>query len=233
MRYAIMSLSSRAWRGSLMIFLTAQASQTTVHAGPEAVARPVACWSFDDDTPVAVRDGSGAVLDRLIGSGTFASGVKGRCLVLDGMTAHVVRKASRVPRITGPFSVETWIVLGAYPLDRAPVVDLHDPDRSGFCFGIDAHGRPGLALRAGDRWQPLTAPGSIPLREWHHIAGVFDPAVGLKLFLDGRMIAEQKAEGAFEPPERLDLLIGRHRFKAKPEGAIRPNSTAEVFDFLD
>ncbi len=216
-----------------VILLSALASQAMVLAAADTNLRPVAGWSFDGDTSVAVRDGSGAVLDSLIGAGTFAPGVKGRCLVLDGMTAYVERQAPRVPRISGPFSVEAWIALGAYPLDWAPVVDLHDPDRSGFFFGIDAHGRPGLAVRAGNQWQQLTAPGSIPLREWHHIAGVFDPAVGMKLFLDGRMIAGQMVEGAFEPPDKLDLLIGRHRFKAKPEGAIRPDSTAEVFDFLD
>ena len=68
-------------------------------------------------------------------------------LEVPASTAHVVREASRVPTITGPFSVETWIALGAYPLNWAPVVDLHDPGKSGFFCGIDAarQTRPRLA----------------------------------------------------------------------------------------
>jgi hypothetical protein len=31
----------------------------------------------------------------------------------------------------------------------------------------------------------------------------------------------------------LDLLVSRHRFKQKPEGPVRKDSTGEVFDFLD
>ncbi len=225
--------AAKACRTLLTIFLVALGSQPDVQAQEESGTRPVAFWSFDDDTPAAVHDKASLVPDELIGTGTYAPGVSGRCLILDGLTTYVERRASRMPRNTGAFTVEAWIALGAYPLKSAPIVDLHDPGECGLFFGIDAHGRPGLAVRAGDEWQPLTAQGSIPLRQWHHLAGVFDPAAGMKLFVDGRLVAEQKVNGQFKPPDDLDLLIGRHRYKAKPEGPIRPDSTAEVFDFLD
>ncbi len=225
--------TAKACRALLTIFLVALGGQPEVQAEEESGTRPVAFWSFDDDTPAAVHDKASLVSDELNGTGTYAPGVIGRCLILDGLTTYVDRRASRVPGITGAFTVEAWIALGAYPLKWAPIVDLHDPGECGFFFGIDAHGRPGLALRADDAWQALTAHGSISLRQWHHLVGVFDPAKGMKLYVDGQPVAERKVEGKFEPPVGLDLLIGRHRYKAQPEGPIRPASTAEIFDFLD
>jgi hypothetical protein len=190
--------------------------------GQSPDTRPVAGWNFDDDRTNDIR-----------GATEFAPGVRGRCLILDGLTTHLVLPASQVPEFKNQFTVAAWLALGAYPLNWAPVADWHDPNRCGLFFGVDAHGRFGLAVRAGESWQPLTSTNAIPLRQWHHVAGTLSGGGEMKLFLDGKPVAAQKIAGRFVAATNLDLLVGRHRFKAKPEGAIRPDSNAEVFAFLD
>ncbi len=196
-------------------------------------AQPVASWSFETATPAATSDGVSQIPDKLIGADAFVRGVRGQCLVLDGMTTHVVRSAARAPKIAGSFTVQAWAALGSYPLKEAPIVDFGDPARGGFVFGVDAHGRLMLALKGGDRWQKLTAPAPLSLRSWHRVAAVFDPAGGMRLYNDGARLAQQPVEGAFIPPAGLDLLIGRSRVPQQPEGTIRPEATAAVFDYLD
>ena len=191
---------------------------TAVHAADQ----PVLSCSFDDSGPGPFH-----------GRTSFAPGVVGRCVVLDGLTAYAQHAAATTPRIAGPFTVECWLAPGAYPLNRAPIVDLHEPGRSGFFFGINARGRLVLIVEAGGRTQSLASPGPLPLRQWHHVAGVFDLVRGMALYVDGRPVAGCKLEGTLTPPDGLDLLIGRTRAKVKPEGPIRPESTAPVFDFLD
>ena len=196
-------------------------------------AEVVASWSFDADPAGAVTDAIGPHRDTLIGLASHAPGVHGRCLILDGMTTHAVREGKLAPKLDGPFTVEAWVALGAYPLSRAPIVDNLDPAKGGFALGIDAHGRLVLAARAGGQAQELGASTPLDLMRWHHVAGVFDPAAGLRLYLDGHELAHRPAAGTFDPAGGIDLLIGRSRAEQQPEGPIRPDSTAAIFDYLD
>ena len=62
----------------------------------------------------------------------------------------------------------------------------------------------------------------IPLRQWIHVAGTFDPAQGLKLYVNGEVVGQLAAPGAptFAPDQ--DLLIGRTRQAVVPTHAIHP-----------
>jgi hypothetical protein len=196
-------------------------------------AQPILHFTFDGDTPDTLTDAISGKRATLLGNAVGAPGVQGKCLILDGLTSFATLESSQIPKLENAFTVEAWIALGAYPLASAPIVDLHDPAKGGLFFGIDAHGRLVIGVRAGNRWQSLTGAGVIPLRQWHHVAGVYSPGTGLSLLVDGHEVGSLRIEGAFEPAKELDLLIGRHRIKQKPEGPVRADSTGVVFDFLD
>ena len=188
-----------------------------------AATPPVASWLFDEGR----TNGVNGVVE-------FAPGVRERCLVLDGLTTHIVVPATEAPKLADSFTISAWIALGSYPLNAAPIVDLFEPDRGGVFFGVDAHGRLCLAVRAGDRVQTLSVSNTIPLSQWQNVVGVLTPGGELKLWVDGKLVAEQKLEGRFVAPNGMvDLLVGRARLKAKPEGAIRPEANAELFATLD
>jgi hypothetical protein len=185
-------------------------------------ATPAARWTFEDNQT-----------NDLCGAIGFAPGVKGQCLVLDGGTTHILQAAEQAPKLTNEFTVAAWLALGAYPLNWVPIVDWEDSNRAGFFFGVDAHGRLGLAASTGGNRELLMATNVIPLRQWQHVAGVFTKAGTMSLYLDGQLILKKQLEGQFIPPSGLELLVGRHRSKAKPEGVIRPVANAEIFTFLD
>ena len=188
-----------------------------------AAPSPVASWSFDDER----TNGMSGIIE-------FAPGVSGRCLVLDGLTTHIVQTAAQAPKLADGFTFSAWITLGSYPLNAAPIADLLEPERGGVFFGVDIYGRLCLSVRAGERVQTLTASNAIPLHEWQHVAGALTSDGELQLFTDGKLVASQKLEGKFiAPPDSLNLLAGRARFKAKPSGAIRLEANAEIFASLD
>jgi len=194
---------------------------------------PLISWDFEQDLALA-----GAGEPSVSGSGqgtiTYAPGVRGRALVLDGQTTRLVRAAAQMPAVKDAFTVQAWVALGAYPLNAAPIVDLLDPIAGGFLFGIDAHGRVFLSVRAGDRLQSLLATSPLPLSQWQHVAGVLSPAGDLSVFLNNKLVAKQQLVGRFAPPPRtLDLLVGRARAKTRPEGTIRLEANAEIYPALD
>ena len=73
------------------------------------------------------------------------------------------------------------------------------------------------------KWQSLLSTNPVPLRQWVHVAGTFDPARGLTLYLDGKIVGELPVQG--DTRLRLleaDLLIGRVRQPVVPTHAIHP-----------
>lgn len=180
-----------------------------------------AVWTLDDSATNAI---SGAV--------QFAPGVSGQCLILDGLTTHLTLPARKTPKLTDRFTVSGWVALGSYPLNQAPLVDWYDPNRCGLFFGLNAHGRIELAVRAGHAWQSLVATDVVSFRQWHLITGVLDNGE-LRICLDGKAIATRKLDGAFVPPRNLDMFVGKHRFPQKATGTIRPGSSGDASCLLD
>ena len=162
---------------------------------------PVASWSFDGDM--------GA--DSIRGFHRFIAGTAGDGLRFDGQTTVVIRAAARGPRLSGAFSVEAWVALQTYPWTWCAVVNQEKDRRSGFFFGIDPEGRFGLQVAVDGRWDECRSSVGLPLYSWNHIFGTFDPAVGLKLCLNGKLVGEKAVTGTPRYAPDVDLWIGRNQ----------------------
>ncbi len=157
-------------------------------------------------------------------------GVVGNGLQLDGNTSFV--EASPVS-VSGDFSVGAWLALGAYPTHWCPVADQRIASRRGFFLGIDALGHAGFKAVVGGKLVEVQGNERIALRTWTHIQGVYSPAGGLTLYVNGKPVATTKTTGDFDPAPNAPLLIGKSSIRQKPAGTVRPNATAEVNTFFD
>jgi hypothetical protein len=162
---------------------------------------PVASWSFDQETGV----------DAILGFRKFVPGVAGNGLRFDGQTTAVVRGASKVPRLGGPFSVEAWVAIQTYPWTWCAVVNQEKDRQSGYFFGIDPEGRFGLQVAIDGQWRESRSAVRLPLYAWNHLAGTFDPASGIKLYLNGKLVGEMKTHGAPRFAPEADVWIGRNQ----------------------
>ena len=147
---------------------------------------PVASWSFDQ----------GAAGDELRGFHKFVDGVAGKALRFDGQTTAVVRPAAKMPRIErGLFGRS----LGRPPDLSLDLVRDRQP-REGPPGRLLLRHRSRGTLRASDRrgrrlaGVPLGRP-RLPLYAWNHLLGTFDPASGLKLYLNGKLVGEKAVSG--------------------------------------
>ncbi len=157
-------------------------------------------------------------------------GVVGNALQLDGNTSFVEATG---PAVSGDFSVGAWLALGAYPTHWCPVADQNTASGEGFFLGVDAYGHAGFKVFVGGKWVEIQSTERIPLQKWAHLQGVFSPAEGLTLYLNGKPVALAKPVGDFEPATGAKLLIGKSSIQQKPEGTVRPNATAAVYTFFD
>ncbi len=165
-------------------------------------------------------------------------GVSGKAVLLDGYTAYIEAQPRRSQQVSGAFSVEAWIALGAYPKHWCPIVDnqrdMHEGYFNGYFFGIDALGRLMFRLATTGKNEQLVSSETLPLNEWKHVAGVYSPEDGMKIYIDGNLVGSRKVDDRFRPATSgISILIGKSRVKHRPFGTIRPHGTMEVFTFLD
>jgi hypothetical protein len=179
-------------------------------------AGPLARWSFDDEQKGAVLDSAARIEDAVAGFHKLVAGASGRALQFDGYTTHILRPYKQAPRPAGGLTVEAWVALDAYPWNWVPVVDHERDSQSGYLFGIDPYGHIGLHAAVSGGWQVITSTATVPLKRWTHIAGAFDPARGLALYINGKPVGELPVTGTLFLPDRTDLLIGRVREKMMP-----------------
>jgi hypothetical protein len=184
-----------------------------------AAETPVAWWKFDDKTATDSAAGAASVIE---GNHKFMpEGVRGECLRFDGFTTLVRQEAAKVPDLGKGFTFQGWVAMAAYPWNWTPVIAQRDAATRGFSFGIDSTGHFGLQLSTDFRWANCISTEILSLKTWHHLAVTYDPASGVRLFLNG------KPSGSFPLAKRpsfakeIDLHIGRNHEKMVPDHLVR------------
>jgi hypothetical protein len=166
-------------------------------------------------------------------------GVKGKAALLDGYTAFIEISEDRIPALNGPFSVEAWIALGAYPKNLCPVVDhmrdVADGYYNGFFFGLDALGRLQLKVATNGRNEVVMSSHIIPVNRWTHIACSYDGDKEIAIFLNGEEAGRKTLSAPFKPadPAITTMLIAKSRDAQRPYGTIRPEGTERSHTFID
>ena len=165
-------------------------------------------------------------------------GISGGAVLMDGNTAFIRVGEDNVPRVSGDFSVEAWIAMGAYPNNLCPIVDnQRDPAEgyfNGYFFGLDAQGRLILRIATRGRDEQVVGTQTIPLFAWTHVAGTYSPKAGLKIYINGKPAGSVKPDFEFtSAQEQVDLLIGKSRAPQRPYGTIRPYGTKPYDMFFD
>jgi hypothetical protein len=163
--------------------------------------KPAASWSFE----------RGKEGDEIRGFQKFVPGVAGNGLRFDGQTTAVIRGASKAPRLGGAFSIEAWVAVQTYPWTWCAVVNQEKDHQAGYFFGIDPEGRFGLQVAVDGQWRESRSTVKLPLYAWNHLVAAFDPASGIKLYLNGTLVGETKISGTPRFAPEADLWIGRNQ----------------------
>ncbi|MEI8372773.1 MAG: LamG domain-containing protein [Planctomycetota bacterium] len=185
----------------------------------QATEGPVASWTFDEKTAF---DSVGKITDSIEGNHKFLpEGVRGNCLRFDGFTTLVRRPSGKVPDLSRGFTLQGWVALAAYSWNWTPIIAQRDGETRGYSFGIDSTGHFGLQLAADFRWTKCMAAQVLRLKTWYHLAAVYDPAFGVRLFLDGQPVGSFPVEKRISFAKDIDLYIGRNHEKMVPAHLVR------------
>ena len=186
------------------------------------VEHPLARWSFDENHAGKAHDSVGGIDDPIAGYFKVVPGVMEAALRLDGESTVIRRASAQAPKPDRGLTIQAFIAVNAYPWNWVPIVDQSRDKQAGYFFGIDASGRLSLQVSVKGVWQSVSSSVPVPLREWADVAGVYDPAQGIKLYLNGKNVGQLAVQGGLTLAPEQDLLIGRVRQALVPTNAIHP-----------
>ncbi|NQT88637.1 LamG domain-containing protein, partial [bacterium] len=161
-------------------------------------------------------------------------GVCGSALKLDGFTTAIVRAAAGAPELASGFTIEAWVALASYPWNTCPIVSQRSDEAAGYALSVGPRGELILALAVDGEWQTCASDDfAIPLRQWVHATGVYDPSAGLTIYLNGREAGALAVVGAMTPASDVDLRIGMGHAPCKPSHIHRDFGTRPSWFSLD
>ena len=191
----------------------------------------ISWWPFNDETEHFVLDEVQQKKDSVYGNFEYVPGIHGNAIKLDGFRTYIRRDPYISKSLAGAFTVESWIALASYPWSWSPVIDCSYPEIKGFFFGIDPEGHVGFKIAAGSLWYEVATAAKISLKEWTHIAAVFEPDEKITLFINGEEEASVEIKGNYVPSRYGSLTIGRNnRSQTWNEFQL---TTKNIYFFLD
>ncbi len=188
-------------------------SLMSAHSAPAAQEDLLAWWSFDEGKGGTAIDTASQTADPLTGDFRYVEGVRGTGLKCDGFTTCVTRRAKDAPELGDAFTIQAWVAVQAYPWGWCPIVSQRVGQAAGYFLGVDARGHVGMHLAMGGQWRECTSEAMLPLMEWAHVGGTFDPGLGLTVYINGARAGHLPLSGSPTYAPDIDLLIGRNHTK--------------------
>lgn len=157
----------------------------------------VAWWKLDEEAGDVVADSSGNGHDgSLQGNASWAGGVTGNALLLDGQDSCV--NVGRDPDfdITHQITVSAWIKVGRFDRQWQAIVTKGDRSwrlQRNFESGTLEFACTGLSV-PGAEWGSIFGTVTVDDGLWHHAAGVYD-GQKLYLYVDGNLDVSSEGSG--------------------------------------
>jgi len=231
----------KSLKGKCQIILRVSLLLILIFCSVSAFAQkePAMWWKFEQEKGRTTTEGIGRIKDEITGNFKYVGGVSGNGLRFDGFTTSIVRDAGKALRLEDAFTIEAWIALGAYPWNWCPIVSQSEEGKSGYYFGIDSQGYFGLRGSVKGKWIECRSQQSagfqigLEMRRWYHIAAVFDPTSGIRLYQNGKVAGSLDIKGQVDFARDLDVLIGRNHKPMAPTHPVRTWATFPSWYSLD
>ncbi len=209
-------------------------AEATAPAGP-VLAGLAAAYNFDDGTGTIARDATGRGHDGSILSATWStSGKFGGALSFDGTNDLVTVPPSSELDFTSGATLEAW-VHPAQALNGWATIIHHGVDDYFLHASNDSaamHPAYGISASGGVFW--ISAPASIPVGAWTHLAATYD-GTSLRLYMNGVQVGNGTASGGIAATSNAVRIGGNVPYGEYFSGLIdevrlydRPLTPAEI-----
>ena len=168
----------------------------------------VAHWKFDEGSGTTVSDSSGkGNIGTLVNNPTWTnSGKIGGALAFSG-GSRVEFNASTTLNQTGNESVSLWFKT---PQPATGNANLFRHDQRFTALQVTGGGQARVAywIKGSSGYKALTFPWTYNDNNWHHYVASYDQATGLKIYVDGNVVASNGANLGPLPAVTNKIVLG-------------------------
>jgi fructan beta-fructosidase len=209
----------------------------------------IAAWNFDEAQDSTAREQISGQPDPIqyvfnqakfkpSSSPEWRSGLQLTSLMFDGYSTFLEHQLPLL-KLSDAFTLEAWVAPRNFEWgdggQLSAVINQHNPtSQEGFILGIGRHGKWGLMLGMGGRWQMVWADdsGTLPKHAWSHLAANFDrDQHRVRLYLNGREVATQDIpDNTRLSLSSETLLLGKHNAPVIINGVFPVNMFSGLMD---
>lgn len=193
-----------------------------------AAAKPFKWWKFDEGAGDKAREAVGGDDCFIAGHDAYwKKGVSGTALAFDGYTSRVELSAADAAGISGSFTLEAWVAVGAYPWNWAPIVKQEDA----YYLGVGPHGRVAMKVHIDEEISVVKSDCKLERRRWYHLCGTYDHNDGrMRLYIDGEPAGAAKTRKRSLSVNSAPVKIGQGE-KMSQSNPVRANTFVAQFSF--
>jgi hypothetical protein len=195
---------------------------------------PVMSWDFETIRNRNAIEATTSLSDTIEGNFELPEGVNGKGLRLDGFTTRVVRTGKEIKNPGTEFTIEAWVSLGEYPLNWCPVITTESDEVKGYRLMIGPYGQVSFETAISEQWISCTSSnGTMALRKWIHIAGVYKANKEMALYVNGELVTTMAINGSLGYSPKASCILGMVAVPQRPVNTIRTWGTVPTYFGLD
>jgi uncharacterized protein YjdB len=149
----------------------------------------VGFWKLDETSGTVASDSSGNHLNgTLINGPVWTAGKVGNSLDFDGVNDEVDLGTPAELQFTGAMSLAAWVYVDSYSGEGRIISKENGSNSRSWTLYTNSAGKGvfQIATGASSSITVLTA-GTLPVGQWVHLAGVFEPGAALRIYVDGTL----------------------------------------------
>ncbi len=194
---------------------------------------PKVYWDFEKIQKGKVLEVINGKWDLLEGNYAEATGMVGKGLRLDGFTTCLKGNETKTAKVGQELTVELWLAIGEYPWNWCPALTTEEGDTSGYRLTIGPYGQVAMEACIDEQWKSCTTErGSLPLRKWTQLVGIYKANQMIELYIDGERRAFSEIKGELKPIAG-NFLIGMVASPRKPSDIHRTFGTLKDYYGLE
>ncbi|MBA3845556.1 MAG: DUF1593 domain-containing protein, partial [Planctomycetes bacterium] len=204
---------------------------------PPPTTAPIAHWRMDDTGSIA-SDSSGNGNHATLRNGVrWGVGASAGALACDGIDDLAAAGNPAILRLTGAMSTAAWVWIDSVGSNGRVVCKQGPNGQRGWSLNVESGGYASFQIASSSTSLMLVDSGAVPRARWVHLAGVYEPGVAMRLYVNGALAASRTSgvpSAQYDPP--IDVAIGNRIGGGTPfAGRIddvriyaRPLSASEV-----
>ncbi|WP_204787627.1 LamG-like jellyroll fold domain-containing protein [Paenibacillus oryzisoli] len=144
-------------------------------------------WNLDETSGTVASDSSGNHLNgTLINGPVWTTGKIGNSLDFDGVNDEIDLGTPTALQFTGAVSAAAWIYVDSFSGDGRIISKEYGANSRSWSLNVKSGGKGVFQIATGSNSSiTVETASTLPVGQWVHLAGVYEPGVALRLYVNG------------------------------------------------